>query len=306
MSEKKYITGNRRTSAMIAGILGNSIFGCSFLASKVALRYTQPSVLLTVRFGLSLLILSALAMLNIGKLNLRGKNLAPLIALGICQPVLYFLCENYGIMYSTSAFSGIMIGLVPVAASILAVFLLKETLPFRSIPGILSCMVGVAVISLSEKSEGTVTVAGFLFLCGAIFMAAFYNILSKRFSEEFSPFERTYVMFAVGFVSFLVVSAIQTRGEFLTQCRELLTQSDFMMAVLYLAVLSSVIAFFCLNYAVSYLSVRQATSYTNLTPVISVLAGTLFLSEPFTRWHFVGMVLILVGIFRVQDYQQKS
>ena len=124
-------------------------------------------------------------------------------------------------------------------------------------------------------------------------------MLSKQFSEEFSAFERTYVMFVVGFVAFLGISLVKHRGDFVPEMAVLLEKPDFLMAVCYLAVLSSVIAFFCLNYAVSYLTVQQATSYTNLTPVVSVAAGVLILGESFSLMHLVGIVFIMAGIWVV-------
>ncbi|MCD8224269.1 MAG: DMT family transporter [Clostridiales bacterium] len=290
---------DQRKRAVAAGITGNVIFGFSFLASKIALNYAAPMELLSIRFGVSMLILLLLISLKIMRLDLKGKNILPLIALGLCQPVLYFCFENYGLMYSTSSFSGIMIGMAPVASTVTAAIFLKEKVSRRSMAGIAVCVVGVVITSLSEKSEGSVTAVGFLCLCGAIMMAMIYSLLNKRSSGEFSPFERTFVMFTVGFIAFFAVNLFQLRGDLPARYANLLTEGNFMMPVLYLAVISSLVAFFCINYSISYLPVQQAVSYTNLTPIISVIAGVVILSEPFSPGHLVGMVLVLVGICQV-------
>ncbi|MCC8061596.1 MAG: DMT family transporter [Clostridiales bacterium] len=290
---------DQRKRAVAAGITGNAIFGFSFLASKIALNYAVPMELLSIRFGVSMLILLLLIGLKIMRLDLKGKNILPLIALGLCQPVLYFCFENYGLMYSTSSFSGIMIGMAPVASTVTAAIFLKEKVSRRSMAGIAVCVVGVVITSLSEKSEGSVTAVGFLCLCGAIMMATIYSLLNKRSSGEFSPFERTFVMFTVGFIAFFAVNLFQLRGDLPARYASLLTEGNFMLPVLYLAVISSVVAFFCINYSISYLPVQQAVSYTNLTPIISVIAGVVILSEPFSPGHLVGMVLVLVGICQV-------
>jgi drug/metabolite transporter (DMT)-like permease len=102
--------------AMLAALIGNVIFGFSFLASKVALNQVTPLVLLTARFALAFIILNLLVILGLAKINFKRKNVKSLILLGVIQPVIYFLCENYGIQYTTSSFSGVMIALVPVVA----------------------------------------------------------------------------------------------------------------------------------------------------------------------------------------------
>ncbi len=285
--------------ALLCGVIGNGIWGCSFLASKIALSYVNPTNLLVIRFGISLLVMSVLILLGKGDSNLRKKNILPLILLGICQPVVYFLFETYGIMYSTSSFCGIMIGLIPVASAIAAAIFLGEKLSKRAMVGILFCIAGVVVISLSEKSEGTVTLVGVLCLLGAILTATIYNTVNKRYSQTYTAFERTYLMMVIGFIAFFGMSLVESGGTFFAQLGPLFTNPSFVAAAIYLSVFSSVIAFFCVNYSITYLTVQQASSFNNLTPVVSVIAGVLILSEPFTGMHLAGMALILIGIFSV-------
>ena len=55
-----------KTKAMIAVILGNAIFGLSFLFSKVILDMTVPSVLLAFRFTLAFIVLNLIVILGKG------------------------------------------------------------------------------------------------------------------------------------------------------------------------------------------------------------------------------------------------
>lgn len=284
--------------AILAGIIGNSIFGLSFLASKIALSYTTPILLLFLRFGFTFIILNLLLLFHIAELHFTGKKLLPVILLGICQPVLYFLFENYGIQLTTSSFSGIMIGLVPIAGYFMGSLFLKELFIKNKFFWSVCSVLGVVFISLFGQENGSVTGLGILFLALAVLTAAFYNILSKGCSDDFSPFERTYIMFAVGFVSFSLISVLQYKNQLLPAIQICLSDMRVFLSVLYLALFSSVIAFFCLNYAVSYLTVQQATSYTNLTCVVSVAAGVFILHEPVSLPHIIGIVIIILSIYK--------
>jgi len=68
-------------------------------------------------------------------------------------------------------------------------------------------------------------------------------------------------------------------------------------AVLYLGILSSVTAFFLLNYTISKLRVSQTAGFNNLTTVVAVSAGVIFGGEAFTWLHAVGVGLILLGVW---------
>ena len=287
-----------KSRAVLAAIVGNSIFGLSFLASKIALSYTEPIMLLCLRFGIAFLLMNLLLLFRIVKVNFRKKNLLPLVLLGICQPVLYFVFENYGIKMSTSSFSGIMIGLVPIAGFFMGSLLIHETFSIKKLLWACCSVLGVCLISFSEKESGTTTGVGFLCLILAVLTAALYNTLSKKAADEFTAFERTYIMFLTGFILFFLISSISYREQFVPELAEAFCTFEVLLPALYLAVFSSVIAFFCLNYAVTYLTVQQATSYTNLTSIVSFAAGVLLLHESFTWLHLIGVAVILLGIIR--------
>lgn len=61
--------------------------------------------------------------------------------------------------------------------------------------------------------------------------------------------------------------------------------------------MSSVVSYFCLNYATTFLPVAQSTSFTNLTGIISMVAGSVFLGEPFGTVHILGCALVIGGVF---------
>ena len=71
-----------KTKAMIAVILGNAIFGLSFLFSKVILDMTVPSVLLAFRFTLAFIVLNLIVILGKGKIefSLKGKPLKNILS----------------------------------------------------------------------------------------------------------------------------------------------------------------------------------------------------------------------------------
>ena len=82
--------------------------------------------------------------------------------------------------------------------------------------------------------------------------------------------------------------------------------SAFLWSILYLGIISSVLAFFMLNYANTYLPVAKTTVFSNITTVISVLAGGMFLDEKITPIAILSTVMIIAGVTGVQLISVKN
>ena len=78
------------------------------------------------------------------------------------------------------------------------------------------------------------------------------------------------------------------------------------IAVLYLAVLGSVVAYTAYNYAQTKLSAGKVSSYAYVNPAIAVLTGALLLREPVTPRMIVSMVIILAGVALIQIDRRRK
>jgi drug/metabolite transporter (DMT)-like permease len=68
------------------------------------------------------------------------------------------------------------------------------------------------------------------------------------------------------------------------------------IAMTYLTVAGSIVAFVCYSYALSHLSVAVVSLYTYVNPVIAVALGVLWLHEPFERRQLFAAGVIAVGV----------
>ncbi len=293
MTDKKTVKGS------IAALLTNIIFGFSFLFSKIALDYAHPMVILAVRFTVAFAVLNLMWLFGTVKLDFKGKSKKKLYLMALAQPLLYFIFELYGIENTSSALSGVIISLVPVAVIILSTLFLKEkpTLP-QILFSVLS-LAAIAVISMLGDDGGANRLVGILLLLGAVVCAAVFNVLSRSESERFSPFERTYIMFLVGAVGFNTIAAFTLRGQYITELVLAASYPQFWAAVCYLAIVSSIVAFMLYNYSTTVISSVRSASFSNLITVVSVLAGVFILGETMSAGQFICCALIIVGVFGV-------
>lgn len=290
--------GKNKIISLLFAFLAYSIFGLSFIFSKKALNFTTPFVLLAVRFLFAFLILNVLLLTGKFSINLKGKNIKLLLLLGILQPIIYFICENYGVKLSTASFAGTILALVPVASLVFGFVFLKEKVrPFQGICALLS-VIGVFLTTLGQAS-GSFHWVGFALLLGAVCATSMFNVLSKKISEEFTAFERTYVMFALGCVTFIGIALIQCWGHTTEIFLVSMGNIEFWVSVIFLAGVSSVGAFLMLNYAMTYLNVAQSSIFANITTIISILSGVLILKESFGFYQMLGSIIIIASVYLV-------
>lgn len=295
----------KQAFGMLSAFLANVIFGFSFLFSKMALSVAHPLIILSARFTLAFIVMSIMALLGIVKLNLKGKKLGSLIAMGIAQPLCYFIFELYGLSLVSSALSGIIIALVPVAVLIISALFLKEKPTLRQGLSVAVSLIGISIISIISNDGQKSYPIGIILLVLAVISAALFNILSSKNADNFSPFERTYMMFLIGAVGFNLIGFAVLKGQYLKGFGEAFLNSSFIIAIVYLAIISSVAAFMLYNYATSKISVIRAAAFSNIITVVSLMAGIFILKENFSYIEVLLCVPVLLGVFGV-NFKAKT
>ena len=283
----------------VAAFIANAIFGFSFLFSKIALNCASPLLILSLRFTVAFLVLNILWIARIFKLNFRNRKIGKLIIMAMAQPLLYFILELYGIANTSSAMSGVIISLVPVAVIILSTLFLKEQSSRLQNIGSAVSLVAVGAISLVSSNQGKSNLLGIILLILAVICAAVFNILSRSESARFSPFEKTYMMFLIGTIGFNLIAAVSLKGEFVPLVISALKSPQFLVSLGYLSLLSSIGAFMLYNFATSAISTVRAASFANITTVVSLFAGVLILKENLSFLQFVCCIFIILGVWLV-------
>ena len=236
MTQKK-----THTLSLLAALTSAVIFGMSFMFSKLALEVAAPTVLLAFRFTVAVAAMSLVILVNalVGKLrgrplfafSLRGKPVYKLVLLGIVQPVAYFIFENYGILYTSSAVAGTIIAAVPVCCILMDVLVLHERVTLKQVLCALGAIGGMAYIVPPVQTwnfEVGVAGAGFLAMAvmifgqwkpfnicaAAMFFAVFKslaNIADSTFLAQFHWSSNIYNM--MPFVASMVILAFTSKNS---------------------------------------------------------------------------------------------
>ncbi len=287
--------------------LSSFIFGFSFLFTKLTLTHLEIFQLLGNRFLIAAVIMTLLILVRAVKVNITAAKLKKLLAISALQPIIYFIGETFGVQMTSSSESGMMIALMPIAIALFSRAILNERLNIRQWVSVFISVAGVGlIVGAKGLSMGTGSMLGYLILLVAVTAEGAYSPFVRKYSLQCSPFETTFVMMWVGAIVFNAIGITKAgvAGSLGTYFTDIIKPGVF-TGLLYLSILSSIIAFFFINYALSKVDASKSASFANLTTVVSVLAGTLIGGETILPLQIAGVVLIMLSIWGVLHTGKK-
>ena len=285
--------------AILCVTLGNIFWGFSFLFTRVALRVegVNPNILLSHRFILSTLLMLIPVLMGKIRISLKGKHLAPVAFLLLAQ-LGYFLTETYAIQATNATVSGLVLAAVPVVTIGTGILFLKEYPTKRQAFFCLMPVVGIILMTVSGKELGILTPIGILFLALMMLFSAFYKTVNRKASQEFSPYERTFMVLSISSIAFTCAALGSVNWNVKDYIAPLVVPS-YTIPMVSLSLLCSITANLLVNYAVARMSVFKAASFGAVSTLCTTVGGILFLDELYNPILLLGAALIIVGIWQI-------
>jgi len=195
---------------------------------------------------------------------------------------------------------------VPVGVLVISTLFLRENPTKTQVFYTLVSIVGISAISILSNDGEKSYLLGVALLVGAVIAAAVFNILSRKEAEHYSPFERTYAMFFIATVGFNIIAFCVLGKGYFSEVVSAFQSSDFIIAIIYLSVLSSVAAFMLYNYSTSKISAVRSSSFSNIITVVSVLGGVIILKEKFSILELLLCIPVILGVWGVNYQKEKA
>jgi drug/metabolite transporter (DMT)-like permease len=155
---------------------------------------------------------------------------------------------------------------------------------------------GVALVSGSAlRLEGTATLIGDLILIGAAGVWAVYTLGAQPLIERYGPIRTTAWTLWVGSICLFLIAIPPLLGQ---------DWGDVTAAawggVFFSSILSIGVAYLLWYWGVQRLGGAHTAIFSNLTPIVALAAGAVWLGEPITRYSVVGAALVIGGVVLVR------
>lgn len=291
----------------LAAITYSLITGLSFLFTKIALEAAQPLDILAYRFTASFLVVLISVLFKWVNLNYTKERIIKILPLALLYPLLFFGFQTFGLQYATSSEAGILLAVAPVFTLILASYFLKEeTTVYQKISMLISVM-GVIYITVMKGSSFQINnMKGIILLLLSALSFSGYSVMARNLTKDFTSSELSYMMITISFICFNIIAiGKHTINGTLSSFFVPLGNSNFIIAVIYLGVLSSLVTSLLTNFVLSKIEASKMSVFSNLGTVISIIAGVVFLSEEIFYYHTIGSILIVGGVLGVNFLDKK-
>ena len=273
-------------------------FGGTSVAGKVGVQCRAPLILATGRFWLASLLRSPW-------LRVRGapvvrptvRDLPLVLALGATGVAGYNIVFLYGLTLAPASDGAIMVpGLIPVLTAALAWRLLGERIGTRAIGGMVSGFLGLLlVLRPVGGADGGRVLGDLLFLLAAGFWVA-YSLIGKPATARFGTTAATLYATVGGTLLLLPLAVLDGRWRSLSTA-----PPESWLALLYLAVLGTVVAFVFFYEGVERIGASRASAFVFLVPLVGVLGSVALLGERLAPATLLGGALVLLGLWLVQS-----
>lgn len=293
--------------AYVGALINALIVGLSFLFTKTAVTISTPLDTLAFRFTIAFLTLLLLILFKVVKVDLKIKSFYKIIPLTLFYPSAFFTFQAFGLETVPSSEAGILFATIPIITMLFASWLLKEQTTILQKLSIFASVFGVIYIFVMKGSTVSLTnYSGILLLLLSCLSLSGYTVQARSLVKTFKPVELTFFMLGIGFV-FFNIAALVKHGS--TNSIELMLEPwsnvHFVIAIFFLGILASLVTSFVSNYILSKISASQMSVFSNLSTVVSIVAGVLILNEKIYMFHVVGSVLIIFGVIGTNIFKNK-
>ncbi len=296
----------RLAGGHILALVTVSIWGITYIFTKLLLEYFSPTEILVLRFAISV---GTLFLFRPRLLRLKDKREnAVFLAAGLTGVCFYYLLENIALDHTMVSNVGVILAVAPCFTALANQIFSREKEPLHKnfVIGFVIAIAGIVLISFQGVTEFQISPLGDILAVVAACSWGMYSVLIKKIgSFGYAPILSTRRILIYGFAGILVCALFQgfdPRWDAFLDPRILINY-------LFLGVIAGGICFVTWNQAVKKLGAIKTSVYLYLNPVITVVSSVLILHERLTGVSVLGASLTLGGMIiseNVWMYRRKK
>ena len=289
--------------AILKALFAVTVWGASFVATKVSLQYAPPTTIVWLRFSMGVVILGIAVALKKQFALPQKKDWGYFALLGFLGITFHQWLQSTGLLTAQATTTAWIVATTPVFMALLGLIILRENLALYQVAGILLATFGVLLVvtkgNLGALTAGKFGTTGdFLVLISALNWAVF-STLSRSGLQKHPATRMMFFVMSFGWI-FTSILFFSTSG--LGQIPSI--PWDGWIAILFLGVLCSGIAYIFWYDALKDLPVAQTGAFLYLEPFVTLIVASILIREAILFASVIGGITILIGVWLVNRPSQ--
>lgn len=296
---RKFIKPGKAESWFLLLLL-SLIWGSSFILIKEGLVAFSAEQSAALRVSIAFLFMLPFLFKNFKKLPKEKIKFIIIVGvIGNLIPALLFALAEKEL---ESSVTGMLNGLTPLFALMIAVYIFSYKIKYFQITGILIGFAGTIILSLVNTSGnfGSLNIYALLVVTATLCYAISLNIIAVHLNEVSAITVSSLALATIGPVSLIYLLST----DFISLMISHPAAMKSFTAILILGVVGTAIGIMLYTRLIQTTSVFFAGIVTYLIPVVAVFWGLMY-GEKIFALHFAGLLLILTGVYFVNKYEEK-
>lgn len=276
-------------------------WGTTFFAIRVGVETFPPFLLAGFRHSIGGILICSFFLVKGYKLP-SLKQLKVFLITGFLMLVLGNGLVTWAEQYISSGLAALICSLTPIwIIAINSVSGKKEKFTLTVSTGILFCLIAQLLIfrdNLADFADPNYTL-GIIFILIANAAWAVGTVYSKNNQTDVHP------LFGAGLQMICGGAMLDIIGTVKGEWSQLHPTDDALLALAYLIVFGSIIAYGAYMYVLKQLPATIVSTYAYVNTIVAALLGWLWLNEPLNAVVWTAVVLTVLGVYLVNKSFQK-
>jgi len=276
------------------------IWGITPIVSKSMLAVVEPLNLAFLNFAAAAVFLLALKLFRNRRFRFGWKDVGFFCLNALFGNILYQL-SNYGALgHLSAALVTVVLAFIPLGSILMEFLLWRRNPGWRAVVFILVCIAGVSLvigIDLSEFATGKAI--GYLLAFGSVASWCVYGVVMERQTGRHSSEDLTVYQ--------ICAAALMLTPYF---CTHLPARAIFdwklILCIVFVGIVGTAVGYLLYNRALSVVGAMPCALFVNFLPIVTVVAGWLFLDENLAPLQIVGTAVVIVSACFVIWFRERD
>jgi len=274
------------------------IWGSAYVCNKMAVSEMPPFFLAGIRFVSAAVLIFIICLLTRQKTRVTAKKIMNATFAGFLFLTLGNGCLVYGLQYVDSSFAAILVAGEPLIVLLMLLVIRGQQIKLKSVIGVFLGILGIyLLVHQDEIIFASDSWKGFIGIAISMLAWGYASIFVGSADLPKNHFLNTAIQMLIGGVILLLISFLfETHTIPLSK-----VSNQVIIAMIYLIVFASIIAFTAFNYLLQYVSPEKVATSNYVNPIVAMILGWCMLNEKITSQSIIAAVILILGVYFVNS-----
>lgn len=286
---------NSKILGHLYAFISITIWGSTYIVSKLVLQTIMPAQVLFIRFLIASLVLTIFYPKFKKITNFKVETLLFITAVCLLG---YFYCENTSLTLTYATNVSLIVATIPLISLIITRFIgNKEHLNKKIIIGFIIAYVGVVIIVTVNGNRNNVMFKGDAIALAAAIFFAFYSYVIVKVNGKFNIIHLTRNIFY--YMTLLLLIYNLSMGTFTIKYYPIteIFEIKMFLSLMFLGVVASSFSFMMWNQSIKLIGNIKTSQYIYFGPIVTTAFAWAILNEPITYVTVIGTLMIIGGVY---------